>query len=83
MYNTLWKLKKYNEPEYDKYFTKFIQTTENGDKYIKPAAIVLYYQQLVAIVIALIFIIKYPVALLQTRAVSKGRKKSGKDGPVI
>lgn len=66
MYNTIWKLQKYNSKTYEKYFNKFI--TENNEiRHIKVATVVLYYQQYVSIILALIFVIKYPVVLGQFR----------------
>lgn len=66
LYNNIWKLEKYNSGSYDKYYTKFVDE-EDGVRHIKTATIVLYYQQYVSIVIALIFVIKYPISLGQHR----------------
>ena len=65
LYNNDWKLNKYNCGTYDKYFTKFITTSESGERHIKAAVIVLYYQQYVSLIIALIFVIKFPINFLQ------------------
>lgn len=75
LYNNIWKLEKYNCGTYDKYYDKFI-SDENGVRHIKTAAVVLYYQQYVSIVIALIFVIKYPVNFLQGKYTGKETKNS-------
>lgn len=75
LYNNIWKLEKYNCGTYDKYFKKFISV--DGDvRHIKTAAVVLYYQQYVSIVIALIFVIKYPINFLQGRYTGKESKNA-------
>lgn len=85
LYNTLWKLKKYNSDTYDKYFKKFIDhevvVNEDGsleytNRHIKTAVTVMYYQQFVSLIIALVFVLKYPIALGQARIVGKGKKET-------
>lgn len=85
LYNTIWKLKKYNSETYDKYFKKFIDydTVVNEDgsvdytnRHIKTAVTVMYYQQFVSLIIALAFCLKYPIALGQARIVGKGKKET-------
>lgn len=79
LYNINWKLNKYNCGEYDKYFTKFISESDSGERYINTAVIVLYYQQYVSIIIAIFFVCKYPISLLQSRLEgSIFNKKRGK-----
>lgn len=70
LYNTVWRLNKYNCGSYDKYFKKFIKE-ESGVRYIKTGTVVLYYQQYVSMILAVIFIIKYPVGMIQGRYVGK------------
>lgn len=84
LYNTLWKLTKYNSETYDKYFKKFIDhevvVGEDGkveyvNRHIKTAVTVMYYQQFVSLIISLIFVIKYPIALGQGRFVGRRRRE--------
>ena len=66
LWNHQWKLKKYNCGEYDKYFKKFIHNADTIDaRTIKTPAVMLYYQQYVALIVALIFVIKYPINLFR------------------
>lgn len=78
LYNINWKLQKYNSETYDKYRVKFI----NDDNHIKPAAVVLYYQQFVSLILATIFVIKYPIQLFQAKIESSditgSKKKNNK-----
>lgn len=78
LYNTVYRLERYNSDEFGKYFTKFITEDENGNRHIKSAAVVLYYQQYVAIILALVFVIKFPISFLQGRYVSSGKGKKNK-----
>ena len=80
LYNTNWKLKKYNNESYDRYFSKFIIESETGERHIKVAAVVLYYTQIVSLIISLVFVIKYPIFIGQGRVV--GRKKKEKNGDI-
>lgn len=82
LYNTIWKLNKYNSETYDKYFKKFISfevqkneddTVEYVNRNIKTPVTVMYYQQFVSLILALVFVIKYPIALGNGRI--EGRKK--------
>lgn len=74
LYNNIWKLQKYNSDTYKEYFTKFI--IDDGDvRHIKVATVVLYYQQYVSIILALIFVIKYPIMLGQIRVEGKRGKE--------
>ena len=84
LYNTMWKLSKYNSPRYEKWFKKFISyrevELENGvikyeDRHIKTAITVMYYQQYVSLIVALIFVIKYPVSLLQVNVEAGDKDK--------
>lgn len=84
LYNTIWKLSKYNTEVYDKYFVKFIShdkvVDEDGNvqyvnRHIKTAVTVMYYQQIVALILALAFTIKYPIALGQAKVVGKTKKE--------
>lgn len=70
LYNTTWKLNKYNEPSYEKYYKKFIKETE-GVRNIKTGAVILYYQQYVSIILAIFFISKYPIGMVQARYAGK------------
>lgn len=74
LYNNIWKLQKYNSKTYDKYFSKFIEE-QDGVRHIKVAAVVLYYQQYVSIILAFIFVIKYPITLGQIRIEGKKRRR--------
>ena len=79
LYNVNWKLTKYNDEAYDRDYEKFI--IDDGDtRHIKTATVVLYYTQSVSLVLATVFIIKYPIFLGQGRMV--GRKKKNKDGDI-
>lgn len=75
-YNVDWKLQKYNQEEYTKYYKKFIfsetvKDTTTGAVYevrtIKSSVVALNFIQFTSIIIALVFVIKYPVSLLQAR----------------
>lgn len=75
-YNIDWKLQKYNQKAYTKYFRKFIYSEVMKDnvtgqiheiRTIKSSVVTLYFIQFTSIIIALIFVIKYPVSLLQAR----------------
>lgn len=89
LFNTIWKLEKYNMEGYgEKYFKKFIsyEIQENPDgsieyvnRHIKTPVVVMYYHQYVSIIIALIFVIKFPITFFQGRVV--GRK--GKNGEEV
>jgi len=77
LYNHNWKLNKYNCGSYDKYFYKFIKV--DGDvRNIKAAVIVLYYQQLISLVLAIVFTIKYPISFIQGRYTGKRRISFGR-----
>ena len=79
LYNHNWKLIKYNNPIYTQYFEKFVDYDEKtGARHIESAAIVLYYQFLVSIVISIIFVIKYPITLLQYNVAGKKKKSKGR-----
>lgn len=92
LYNTTWKLNKYNAPAYKTYFNKFIMNAEdineqrkNGvhveakDIHIKPAAVILYYQSYVSLIVGIIFVKKYPINLFSARYVgSKIRNENAK-----
>ena len=80
LYNTNWKLTKYNNKSYDRYFSKFIIESETGERHIKVATVVLYYTQIVSLIISLVFVIKYPIFIGQGRVV--GRKKKEKNGDI-
>lgn len=75
LYNNNWKLVKYNyDDNYKTYYKKFIK--EVGDtRAIKTSVVVLYYQQFVSIILAIFFVIKYPVNLFQARVESKKNRK--------
>lgn len=75
LYNTSWKLTKYNSEEFSIYFSKFI-SNDNGVRNIKPAAIVLYYAQLLALIISIIFVIKYPISFLTGRYIGSKKEKT-------
>ena len=90
LYNNNWKLQKYNASVYKKYFKKFISysevVNEDGevigytDRHIKAATTVLYYQQYVAIIVSLVFVIKFPINFVSGRYEGKdmGLKKAKK-----
>ena len=70
LYNTIWKLTKYNHNDgetYAKYYNKFLVKYENGSISIKPAVMVLYYLNFLSIVLAVVFVIKYPIGLFQAK----------------
>jgi hypothetical protein len=70
LYNINWKLSKYNinnGETYAKYANKFLENPGTDTVYIKPAAVVLYYQTLLAIILGILFVIKYPINLFQAR----------------
>lgn len=73
--NYTWKLLKYNCGAYDRFFTKFVSVDATGSRHIKAAVVVLYYQNFVAMIIALIFVIKYPVNILQYSYTGKKHKR--------
>lgn len=75
MYNHNWKLIKYNCGKYDHYFSKFISVDEYGTRNIKTAVVVLYYQQTVSMILAIIFTCKYPINFFQGRV--EGKVKHG------
>ena len=80
LYNHNWKLTKYNCGSYNTYFTKFIMVDNDGTRHIKPAVIALYYQQYVAIIIAFVFVRKYPINFVQGKYEGNdmtGKKKRG------
>ena len=79
LYNTTWKLNKYNDGSYATYCTKFVNEDQYGNRYIKSATVLLYYQQYLSIIIALIFVIKYPISFLQGRYVSGKKKNQSRD----
>ena len=65
--NYTWKLYKYNCGSYDKFFKKFIQVDSTGSRHIKPAVIVLYYQNIVSLIVAGFFVARYPINFFQVR----------------
>ncbi len=70
LYNTIWKLTKYNHNNgetYAKYYNKFLVKYENGEVAIKPAVMVLYYLTTLSIILSIIFVIKYPIGLFQAK----------------
>ena len=70
LYNTVWKLTKYNHNNgetYAKYYNKFLVKYDDGSVSIKPAVLVLYYLNFLAIVLAVTFVIKYPIGLFQAK----------------
>lgn len=73
MYNHNWKLIKYNCGKYDRYFSKFITVDEYGQRDIKTAVVVLYYQQIVSTILAIAFTCKYPINFFQGRIEGKIR----------
>lgn len=84
-YNIDWKLHKYNSEVYDRYFTKFIHSytqVENGVtievRSIKSSVVVLYFIQTTSLIVALIFVIKYPVSLLQLKYEDGKRRRKEK-----
>lgn len=77
LYNHNWKLNKYNCGSYSKYYTKFISDID-GQRHLKTAVVVLYYQQYVSILLALIFTIKYPITFVQAKITGKRRIRFGR-----
>lgn len=84
LYNLIWRLTKYNSETYDKYFKKFISydefiledgSVEYVNRNIKTPVTVMYYQQAVSIILAILFVVKYPIALGQARVVGRKRRK--------
>lgn len=73
-FNVDWKIQKYNQEAYKKYFRKFIYSNGEGVRTIKSSIINLYYIQLASAILALIFVIKYPVSLLQLKY-ENGKKR--------
>ena len=70
LYNTIWKLSKYNHNNgetYAKFYNKFLVKYEDGSITIKPAVMVLYYLNFLAVVLAVAFVIKYPIGLFQAK----------------
>ena len=70
LYNTIWKLAKYNHNNgetYEKYYNKFLVTYDDGSVAIKPAIMVLYYLTTLSIILAVVFVIKYPIGLFQAK----------------
>ena len=70
LYNTIWKLQKYNidgGQRYAKYYNKFVVELSDGSRSIEPAVMVLYYQNLLSIALAIFFVIKYPIGLFQAK----------------
>lgn len=81
LYNTIWKLNKYNGEDYNKYFKKFITHDvvdgEFVNRHIKTPVVVLYYQQFVSLILSLAFVIKYPISFVTGRYI--GRKNTEKE----
>lgn len=82
-YNIDWKLQKYNQKAYAKYYKKFIHSDFLKDssrkiirevRVIKSSVVVLYFIQFTSAILALVFVIKYPVSLLQVKY-ENGRKR--------
>lgn len=74
LYNTIWKLQKYNidgGQRYAKYYNKFIVDIVDGSRAIEPAVMVLYYQNILSVALAVIFVIKYPIGLFQAKITYK------------
>ena len=75
LYNYTWKIEKYNNPCYAGYFEKFVNVTygDNGNetRTIKTAIVVLYTTFFVSNILALIFVIKYPINFWQARFVGR------------
>ena len=70
LYNTIWKLQKYNidgGQRYASYYSKFIVELSDGGRSIEPAVMVLYYQNLLSVALAIFFVIKYPIGLFQAK----------------
>ena len=89
VYNIDWKLQKYNNPAYEKFFRKFIHQSSIKDssgtfteiRTIKSSVVALYYIQIVSMILGLIFTIKYPVSLLQLKYEgSRKKRKAAKKG---
>ena len=70
VYNHNWKLNKYNSPEYTNFYNKFV----TSDGHIKTAIIILYYQQYVSLILAFIFVCKFPVTFVQYSVTGKKRR---------
>lgn len=75
LFNHAWKLNKYNGSQYDVYFRKFIDNSgrDINTRFIRSSVAVLYYQQLVAILVALFIVVKYPINLFSYRYEGKGK----------
>ena len=82
VYNHVYKLHKYNSESYDPYVKKFLIETQNADGtysyIIKTPAVVLYSMIYISLILAIAFVICYPVALIQAKITGK-RQKNGED----
>jgi hypothetical protein len=79
IYNNIWKINKYNSTEaYHKYLVKFVSIDEDsGHRDLKATSVVLCLTFYISIIFAIIFTIKYPIALAQGRFVGRKRKANG------
>lgn len=90
--NRMWLSYKYWNPKFDNYLQKFAKHgihnellfDGNGKPIIKTEVVMLCVIQWVALILAIIFTIKYPVSLIQARIESRRqrRKAAGSDGSV-
>lgn len=78
LYNHNWKLLKYNYNDgnvYSSFFHKFVEENASGERDIKTAAVILYYHHYVSMIIAIIFVCKYPISFIQARVTGKRRRE--------
>ena len=82
LYNTIWKLSKYNADNgnvYRSYYNKFIVELSDGSRSIEPAVMVLYYQNILSVGLAIFFVIKYPIGLFQAKITYKRHRRHEDD----
>ena len=81
IYETIWKLNKYNATDkdgnsvYAKYLNKFVSISESGERHLKATAPILCMIFYISVVLAIIFVIKYPIALAQGRWEGRRRRR--------
>lgn len=77
IYNNLWKINKYNNGSYDKYLSKFIHIDDDGDRVIKSTAVVLCLTFYISIILAIFFVIKFPINFFQGRYTGRRMREDG------
>jgi hypothetical protein len=77
VYNNLWKLTKYNNGSYNKYLNKFVHIDDDGDRLIKSTAVVLCLSFYISIILAIFFVIRFPINFFQGRYTGRCLREDG------